>query len=97
MTEQWSMSEHKFPLGQVVATPAAVAILEQGNMGPDTLLIRHARLHSPELCEEDKQANREAVECGDRVVSSYTVAGTKLFVITEWDRSVTTILLADEY
>ena len=91
------MSEHMFPLGQVVATPAAVAILERNNMEPSTLLDLHAGLDSPELCAEDQQSNREAVECGDRVVSSYTVAETKLFVITEWDRSVTTILLAEEY
>ena len=97
MTKQETMTKNKFPLGQVVATPAAVAMLERNNVEPSTLLDLHAGLHSPELCEEDQQANREAVECGDRVVSSYTVAGTKLFVITEWDRSVTTVLLADEY
>ena len=91
------MSENMFPLGQVVSTPAAAATLARNNIEPSTLLDLHAKLHSPELCTEDQRLNREAAECGDRVLSTYTVAETKLFVITEWDRSYTTILLADEY
>lgn len=86
-----------FELGQVVATPAALAILEENGLEYAALLYRHASLESTELGEEDQQANRDALKNGERILSRYTVNGTKLYVITEWDRSVTTLLLAEEY
>lgn len=86
-----------FELGQVVATPAALAILEENGLLYSALLYRHQSLESSELDEDDRRANREAVKNGERILSRYTVNGTKLYVITEWDRSVTTILLAEEY
>lgn len=86
-----------FELGQVVATPAALAILEENGLLYSALLYRHQSLESSELDEDDRRANREAVKNGERILSRYTVSGTKLYVITEWDRSVTTILLAEEY
>jgi hypothetical protein len=46
---------------------------------------------------DDERANDYAVKHGERILSAYTIAGRKFYVITEWDRSATTILLAEEY
>ncbi len=86
-----------FKLGQVVATPAALSILEKNGMDFSALLYRHQSLENSELGEDDRQANRDAIARSERIFSRYTINGTKLYVITESDRSVTTILLAEEY
>jgi len=85
-----------FSLGQVVATPGALIALEKAGQTPLEFLARHVR---GELSEEDQKENRFSLERGFRLLSSYrTDAGdTKLWVITEADRSVTTILLPEEY
>lgn len=80
-------------LGQVVMT-RGVADLDIPVLD---LLLRHAAGDWGDVCPEDWQLNDQAVEHGDRVLSSYIVGGTKLWIITEWDRSVTTILLPGEY
>jgi hypothetical protein len=46
---------------------------------------------------EDQQANREAIATGDRIFSRYTIEQVKVFIVTEADRSITTIMLANEY
>ncbi len=86
-----------FDLGQVVATPAALELLAESGIEYSELLCRHHSLESPELDEDDRQANQWAIKNGDRVLSRYTVNGVTLYIITEWDRSYTTILLAEEY
>jgi hypothetical protein len=86
-----------FPLGQVVARPDALAALEKAGQRPQDFLPRHAH---GELCEEDCQENQSGLERGFRLLSSYRTPGgdkTKVWVITEADRSVTTILLPEEY
>lgn len=50
-----------------------------------------------EVDKEDWQTNNQSVEDGTRILSSYTLFGTKIWVITEWDRSVTTVLFPSEY
>jgi hypothetical protein len=61
-------------------------------------LARHVTGDWGELEDEDRAANEAAVAEGTRLLSAYTVAsGEKLWVITEWDRSVTTFLLPEEY
>jgi len=50
-----------------------------------------------DLCKEDKEANREALENGDRVLASYHTTHGKVYIITEADRSATTLLFAEEY
>jgi len=88
----------QFSLGPVVATPGALEALESSRQSAHDFLRRHVVLDPGELCEEDQQHNADAVTNGDRVLSSYeTQTGTKLWIITEHDRSVTTILLPDEY
>lgn len=88
----------RFALGQVVATPGALEALESNGQTAMELLQRHVVLDQGELDEEDQQANEDAVADGERVLSSYLLKdGTKLWIITEADRSSTTILLPDEY
>ena len=86
-----------FPLGQVVATPGALEHCAKSNISPLTLIGRHHRGDWDDLCEDDQSANENALFAGGRIFSSYRVGDEKLYVITEWDRSVTTLLLAREY
>ncbi|HYW38269.1 MAG TPA: hypothetical protein VE957_09165 [Terriglobales bacterium] len=88
-----------FPLGQVVATPGALAALEKSGQEPHEFLSRHVQGEWGDLCEEDRKGNQLSLERGFRLLSSYrTNAGdAKVWVITEADRSVTTILLPEEY
>ena len=88
----------KFDLGQTVATPGALAALEKSGDNPGKFITMHAQGDWGTMCDEDKQLNDKAVDGGDRLMSSYLLSdGTKIWIITEWDRSVTTILLPDEY
>ena len=94
----------KFQLGRVVATPGAIQALQDAGQEPDHFLILHAAGSWGDLCPEDRRRNDDAVaheddpDRRDRVLSAYvTRGGTKLWVITEHDRCVTTILLPDEY
>ena len=88
----------RFSLGQVVATPGALAALETAKQTPMELLQRHVVLDQGELDEEDQQTNEAAVKNGERILSSYLLNdGTKIWIITEADRSSTCVLLPDEY
>lgn len=91
--------EPRFLLGQIiVATPGAVQALESNGQQPMELLQRHVVLDPGELCEEDQQTNVDAVENQGRILSSYLLNDEiKIWIITEADRSATTILLPDEY
>lgn len=65
---------------------------------PIEFVARHVRGDWGEVCEDDKQANEDALRDGDRLLSAYrTTRGVNLWIITEHDRSVTTILLPEEY
>jgi hypothetical protein len=87
----------RFPLGRIVATPGALRALEQANQNPFEFLERHQAGDWGELCEEDKRENEFSVRNGFRILSSYrTRNGTKIWVITEADRSVTTLLRPHE-
>jgi len=87
-----------FGLGQIVATPGALLALEKAGQTPGEFLARHHSGDWGDLEEEDRQENTRSLEHGFRLLSAYkTVAGEKLWVITEADRSVTTLLLPSEY
>jgi hypothetical protein len=87
-----------FPAGRLVATPGALALLERINQSPSELLSRHLRGDWGNLCQEDKVENELSLKYGFRLLSSYQVTDTdKTWIITEADRSVTTLLLPDEY
>jgi len=87
-----------FELGQIVATPGALAVLQKAGQGPGEFLTRHVHREWGDLSDEDRKENDYSLEHGFRLVSSYrTDAGDKLLIITESDRSVTTLLLLEEY
>jgi len=87
-----------FPAGQIVATPGALALLEQANKSPLEFLSRHLRGDWGNLGPEDKTENELSLKNGFRLLSSYRVSETEtLWLITEADRSLTTILLPSEY
>ena len=88
----------RFPLGRIVATPAALAALVVAKMSPHTLLARHARSDWGDLNDHDRQENEQALAKVTRLLSAYLLPdGSKVWIITEADRSATTLLLADEY
>ncbi len=88
----------KFSLGRVVATPGALRALEEANQNSFEFLAKHQAGDWGELCEEDKRENEFSVRNGFRILSAYrTRNNTKIWIITEADRSVTTLLLPDEY
>lgn len=87
-----------FPLGRLVATPGAIALLRHA--GEDllpALLERHRTGDWGEVPPEDARENEVSVRHGFRIISSYRVDGERLWVITERDRSATTLLLPSEY
>lgn len=87
---------HLYPLGQVVATPRALATIPEPEMCQ--ALNRHVNGDWGDLDKEDIETNNQALQVGDRLLSAYhTLGGTKFWIITEADRSVTTVLLPDEY
>ena len=85
------------PLGKVVATPGAIKLLSESGEDPFGYLARHAAGDWGELCAFDRRQNVVALRNGYRVLSSYQVGRERIWIITEADRSVTTILLPEEY
>ena len=87
-----------FAVGQLVATPGALAALREASQSPAEFISRHVRGDYGDVCDEDKRANDHAVVVGERLLSAYrTRLGVKLWIITEADRSSTCILLPEEY
>jgi hypothetical protein len=88
----------RLPLGQVVITVPALAACLVAGLWPHELLDRHRQGDWGELCLEDRRANRVALSCGYRVLSVYELpTGIRVWCLTEADRSVTTVLLPEEY
>ena len=91
-------SSAKFNLGGLFSTPGALEALKAAGQNAGEFFTRHAAGDWGEVCPEDKRLNDEAVAAGERLLSAYTLrTGVKVWLITEADRSVTTILLPDEY
>jgi hypothetical protein len=86
-----------FALGRTLATPGALEAMQLIGISPLALLSRHQRGDWGDLGKEDKQTNEQALTFGDRIFSSYNLASAKFWVITEADRSATTILLPEDY
>jgi hypothetical protein len=85
-------------LGQVVATPGALQAFAESNQSIDEFLGRHLHGDWGEVAAGDWAENDLSVEQGFRILSAYTLStGTKIWIITEADRSATTILLPEEY
>ena len=91
-------SQARFSPGQVVMTAGVDELVQQGRLNPTPYLRRHLHGDWGDLCD-DRQLNNAALKSGeDRLFSSYQVTrDLKLWIITEWDRSVTTLLLPSEY
>lgn len=90
--------EPLFALGQVVATPGALNTMTELDIAPLELIHRHVIGDWGDLGAEDQQQNLVAIRSGLRIFSSYRVSpAIKIWIITEADRSSTTLLLPDEY
>lgn len=102
----------KFPLGQIVATPGALGLLQETGFSAAALISRHVHGSWGDLCEEDRAENEFAVTRRLRILSCYRLVDAErlaetpldkrsalptLWIITEADRSVTTLLRPDEY
>ncbi len=86
-----------FPLGKVVATPGAMRLLKEAEIEPAALLDRHQAGDWGVVCEADQQENNLSLRKGFRILSAYEVGQGKVWIITEADRSSTSILLPSEY
>ena len=93
------MTKALFPLGQIVATPGALSALGHEGIGSEAILQRHVTGDWGELSDDDRRENELSIKEGFRILSAYKLArtGVKLWIITEADRSATTLLLPDEY
>jgi hypothetical protein len=90
------MTARGVELGQTFITMNALSQLS--GIDIKVALSRHARGDWGIVDEEDSKTNDRALETGDRLLSVYrSEAGLRFYVITEWDRSVTTVLLPDDY
>ena len=85
------------PLGKLVATPGALKLLSEAGEDAFAYLARHVTGDRGELCAFDRRQNERALREGARVLSSYPAGEETIWIITEADRSVTTILLPEEY
>ncbi|MCK9619146.1 MAG: type I restriction endonuclease subunit M [Methylobacter sp.] len=102
-----SNSTTRFELGQLYVTPNAQAALERYQINPLLLLGRHMTGDWGDVCSEDAKANEEALQLGGRLFSVYVLpspqgmlealAPIKVWIITEADRSATTLLLPEDY
>jgi hypothetical protein len=87
-----------FPAGRFTGTPGALRALAAAQASPFALLSRHLSGDYGDVPPEDAEANAQAVEAGTRIISAYTLpGGVRVWLITEADRSATTVLLPEEY
>ena len=87
----------RLPLGHVIATPGALDVVRTHRLDVLALVHRHASGDWGDVSEHDAQANDRSAQNGTRVLSAYETAGGRLWIITEADRSATTVLLPSDY
>jgi hypothetical protein len=90
----------KFKHGTVVMTRGVSDTMEGNFKFFNDVMIafnRYINCDWGDLCEEDKASNDYALEHGQRLLGKYPTSGGSIYIITEWDRSITTILFPDEY
>ena len=87
----------RFTLGQIVATPAVLEHFERHGVNASEYLNRHVRGDWGDVPSEDAKENELAVSRRLRLLSSYTIAGKRVWIITEADRSSTCLLFPSEY
>ena len=94
----FEMDQPKFCLGQLVATPGALIALSRNSQSALEFLERHRTGDWGAVDAEDKRANEHSLKDGTRLLSAYHLKdGTKIWLITEADRSATTVLLPEDY
>lgn len=86
-----------FKMGRLVATQGAINFCDQHLISMISLVRRHLRGDWGDLCDDDKKANDQALLHGSRILSAYVFTQGKVWIITECDRSATTVLLPSEY
>lgn len=87
-----------FELGCVCMTPGVERLVRDGQLNPLHYLHRHASGDWGNVCAADRQRNDRGVNAEGRLFSAYDVSPLlRLWIITEWDRSATTLLLPSEY
>ena len=88
--------KHRFKPGRTLITPAAAKVLAPKDVS--AAMLRHLAGDWGDVCEEDRRENDFSLENGFRLLSVYhDVCGTKFWIITEADRSATTVLLPEDY
>lgn len=90
-----ALAASKFPLGQIAMTANAADQLPAEDI--QKALARHASGDWGEVCEEDRKENELSLKEGFRLLSVYRSGEMKFWIITEADRSVTTVLMPDDY
>ena len=96
-TNAASWGPARFRLGRLLATPAALETLASAGLSPARLLARHLAGDWGDLDAADVRANDAARASGGRLFSAYETTAGKVWVITGWDRSATTVLLPADY
>jgi len=103
-TNHRSTNSHKldtvkplFSLGMIVATRGVLAHLDRHAINAQGYLKRHVTGDWGDTPQEDAESNRDAVKYGARILSAYDMAGERVWIITEADRSSTTLLFPSEY
>jgi hypothetical protein len=98
MSQHETSSNILFELGQIVATPGALEALDLSAVNAWVLLRRHQTGDWGDVPSEDAEENIRSVTNGWRILSSYPLnEDIRIWVITEADRSATTLLLPEEY
>jgi hypothetical protein len=88
----------RFSSGQLCATPTVLAAFEETGESPFTFIQRHAAGDWGDVCPEDAVENALSLQRGFRLLSSYKLkSGTRFWILTEADRSATTVLLPQDY
>ena len=86
-----------FSLGMIVATRSVLTHLDRHAINAQGYLKRHVTGDWGDIPQEDAETNRDAVKYGARILSAYDLAGERVWIITEADRSSTTLLFPSEY
>ncbi len=97
---EYTPNAKRFAFGRLVMTRGVADMMQDQGIFDGALLpflLRHAAGDWGDVCNEDKKTNDEATHNGQRVLSAYELLDQKIWIITEWDRSVTTILFPHEY
>ena len=96
--EEIVLTESKFHLGEIISTTQLFVYCEKNRFALFSYLIRHANGDWGDVCKEDWKSNDEALKNGERLLSEYKLPDDRrIWIITEWNRSATTLLFPEDY